>query len=158
MRMRGSVLFGNGLLAWMVLSPISISAQHARPPSLTTRWDVEVSATNAHPEYPRPTMVRSDWLNLNGLWDFGITPSKQTNEGTFTGQILVPFPVESTLSGVRRVLVTERQRIWYRRQFSVTKDWRGQKILLHFDAADWETQKRKRGRKGVKLESCHIRG
>jgi beta-galactosidase/beta-glucuronidase len=85
-------------------------------------------------------MLRSGWLNLNGQWDFGITPLTQTNADAFPGQILVPFPVESTLSGAKHPLVTERQRMWYRRQFSIPKGWQGQRVLLHFGAVDWETK------------------
>ena len=62
---------------------------------LRTRWAAEVNATNAHPEYPRPQMVRRDWLNLNGQWDYAIIPSLASAPTNFPGKILVPFPVES---------------------------------------------------------------
>jgi beta-galactosidase/beta-glucuronidase len=103
---------------------------------LKTRWAKDVSPENAHPEYPRPQMVRQDWLNLNGLWDFAIT-SKDATRATFQKQILVPFPVESALSGVMRP-VSENDRIWYRREFEVPRKWKGRRVLLHFGAVDFE--------------------
>ena len=111
------------------------SWQPAQGP-LKTRWAKDVSPANAHPEYPRPQMVRSEWLNLNGLWDFAIT-SKDATRATFGTQILVPFPVESALSGVMRP-VSENERIWYRRSFEVPGKWRGRRLLLHFGAVDFE--------------------
>jgi beta-galactosidase/beta-glucuronidase len=105
---------------------------------LKTRWAKDVSPENAHPEYPRPQMVRRDWLNLNGLWDFAIT-SKDAKRATFQTQILVPFPVESALSGVMRP-VSENDRIWYRRTFEVPHKWKGQRVLLHFGAVDYEAK------------------
>src|SRR5579859_1967371 len=83
---------------------------------LRTRWAKDVSPANAHREYPRPQFERSDWLNLNGLWDFAIAPNQDTPPKTLDSQILVPFPVESALSGVMKP-VTENDRLWYRRTF-----------------------------------------
>jgi hypothetical protein len=111
------------------------SWQPAQGP-LKTRWAKDVSPANAHPEYPRPQMVREDWLNLNGLWDLGIS-SKDAKRATFDTRILVPFPVESALSGVMRK-VSENDRIWYRRTFDVPAKWRGKRLLLHFGAVDFE--------------------
>lgn len=132
------ILIAFGLFgAW-----VGASAQVEKPfqqPPLETRWAADVSSTNAHSEYPRPMLVRPDWLNLNGQWDYGVTSWLQTNKGTFTEKISVPFPVESVLSGVGRHFVSERQRLWYRRIFKIPKDWQGQRILLHFEASDWET-------------------
>lgn len=105
---------------------------------LTTRWTAEVSPQNAWPEYPRPQMVRKDWLNLNGLWDYAITSKEDVKiPAVFEGKILVPFGIESPLSGVMRPLKPE-QRLWYRRSFELPAQWDGQKILLHFGAVDWE--------------------
>ena len=84
---------------------------------LKTRWAKDVSPANAHPEYPRPQMVRKDWLNLNGLWDLAIT-GKDAKPSEFPSRILVPFPVESALSGVMKH-VSENDRIWYRRTFEL---------------------------------------
>ncbi len=110
--------------------------QPAKGP-LASRWARDVSATNAHFEYPRPQMVRKDWQNLNGLWQYAITASNAPLPANFDGQILVPFPVESALSGVMK-RVFETNRLWYRRSFIIQPGWRGRHILLHFGAVDWE--------------------
>ena len=112
------------------------SWQPAQGP-LKTRWAKDVSPANAHPEYPRPQMVREEWLNLNGLWDLAFT-AKDAMRATFDAQILVPFPVESALSGVMRP-VSENDRIWYRRTFNLPAKWHGKRLLLHFGAVDFET-------------------
>ena len=119
-----------------VPAPCCAAWQPATGP-LKTRWAKDVSPENAHPEYPRPQMVRKDWLNLNGLWDFAIT-GKDAKPAEFSSQILVPFPVESALSGVMKH-VSENDRIWYRRTFEVPKSWRDRRVLLHFGAVDFET-------------------
>jgi beta-galactosidase/beta-glucuronidase len=104
---------------------------------LMTRWAADVTPQNVHPEYPRPQMVREQWLNLNGLWDYAITPKEAPCPQQYDGQILVPFPIESALSGVMQ-RVNENQRLWYRRTFTVPAEWKGKRILLHFGAVDWE--------------------
>src|SRR5437879_95373 len=96
---------------------------------LKTRWTADVSPKNAHQEYPRPQLVRKDWLNLNGLWDLAIAQKDSGNPETFQTQILVPFPVESSLSGVKK-MVSENERLWYRRTFEVPRKWGGKMILL----------------------------
>lgn len=82
-------------------------------------------------------MVRSEWLNLNGLWDYainsGLMPPKR-----WEGKILVPFPVESALSGVMKQ-ISPNDWLWYRRTFTVPREWAGRRILLHFEAVDWES-------------------
>jgi len=113
---------------------------------LMTRWAAAVGPTNALPDYPRPQLVRSDWLNLNGLWDYAITPDSDELPSSFTGEILVPFPVESALSGVMTHF-DEHSKIWYHRTFSVPKSWRGQQVRLHFGAVDWRCEIWVNGRK-----------
>ena len=123
------------------LMSLSLEAQTAWKPAkgpLMTRWATDVAPNNALPEYPRPQMVRSDWVNLNGLWDFAIAPKDSTRPITFQEQILVPFPVESALSGVMKP-VTEKDRLWYRRPLEVPMKWWSQRIMLHFGAVDFET-------------------
>lgn len=104
---------------------------------IMTRWANDVSPENVLPEYPRPMMVRSQWLNLNGLWKFAIRPREAARPQQFDGDILVPFPVESALSGVKKS-VGEANRIWYRRNVQIPASWKGRRVLLHFDAVDWE--------------------
>src|SRR5438105_15446690 len=103
---------------------------------LLTRWAKDVRPDRVHPEYPRPQMVRKDWLDLNGLWQ--LASGKQGEEPPLgkdlPERILVPYPVESALSGVMK----HRDRLWYRRLFTVPKGWRGKHVLLHFGAVDWE--------------------
>lgn len=123
-----------------LISCTAWSAQTSWQPAagpLKTRWAKDVSPTKVHPEYPRPQMVRKDWLNLNGLWDYAITPKDAAQPGNFQGRILVPFPVESALSGVMKP-VTEKDRVWYRRDFELPRRWSGQRVLLHFGAVDFD--------------------
>ncbi len=105
---------------------------------LMTQWAKDVSPDNAHPEYPRPQMVREDWLNLNGLWDYAIVAKDAEKPEKFDGEIMVPFPCESALSGVMKA-VGKDKRLWYRRTFEVPRKWKGQRVLLHFGAVDWDT-------------------
>lgn len=108
---------------------------------LMTRWAAQVSPENALPEYPRPQMQREQWLNLNGLWDYAIRPRADKEPTEWDGQILVPFPIESALSGVMKPVKPD-QRLWYRRAFRVPPDWSKLKpalgIMLNFGAVDWE--------------------
>lgn len=108
---------------------------------LKTRWAGDVSPKRVHAEYPRPTMVRRKWMNLNGLWDYAIQSRSKARPVSWQGQILVPFPVESALSGVGKKLEQD-SRLWYRRDFQVSSSWlaHGGRVLLHFGAADWETE------------------
>ena len=112
---------------WFVPAALAEDWQPAAGP-LKTRWTKDVSPTNALPEYPRPQMVRKDWLNLNGLWDIKL------GDGT-ESKILVPFAIQSALSGVMK----HADRVTYRRSFEIPKGWSGQKVLLHFGAVDWES-------------------
>ncbi len=104
---------------------------------LTTQWAENVGPHNVHKEYPRPQMVRKEWKNLNGLWDYSIVPLFE-KPSQWDGQILVPFPVESMLSGVGKKVGTQHM-LWYKRSFTVPSTWKQQRILLHFEAVDWRT-------------------
>ena len=133
------------LLTVLLLAPLAaLHAADAPPqswkpanPVLMTRWGKTVTPENALPEYPRPQMVRTEWRNLNGLWQFAVgQPDEPVPVGkTLARQILVPFPMESALSGIRETA----EFVWYRRTFDVPAAWRGQRLLLHFGAVDWET-------------------
>jgi len=133
-------------LSGLLLAGAALAAewQPAKGP-LATRWAKDVSPTNAHPEYPRPQMVRKDWLNLNGLWDYAIRPKAEEEPKQFDGRILVPFPVESSLSGVMK-RVDEKSRLWYRRTFDVPKQWKEERVVLRFGAVDWEASVRLNGK------------
>lgn len=102
-----------------------------------TRWGQGVSPDTAWQEYPRPQLVRDTWLNLNGLWQYAIRPRAAAQPDDWNGNILVPYPVESALSGVQRA-VTPTDRLWYRRALTIPPEWRGQRILLHFGGVDYE--------------------
>jgi hypothetical protein len=111
--------------------------QPAKGP-LMTQWAKDVKADKPHPKYPRPQMQRSRWLNLNGIWQLAFA---KKDEAAPTGKelserILVPFPVESALSGVMK----HAERLWYRRLVTLPKEWAGQRVLLHFGAVDWEAK------------------
>ena len=104
---------------------------------LMTPWAEDLTPENAWQEYPRPQMTRPDWLNLNGLWAYGVAPKKQAYPSAPQGQILVPFAIESALSGVKRALQPD-ERLWYHRRFTIPKAWQGQRVRLHFEAVDWQ--------------------
>ena len=104
---------------------------------IMTEWAAKTDVEKVLPEYPRPIMERTDWMNLNGIWNYAITPVGQTMPQGYDGQILVPFAVESSLSGVGKSL-GEKNELWYQRKFSLPSKWKGYKILLHFGAVDWK--------------------
>ncbi|OYW17897.1 MAG: hypothetical protein B7Z55_11640, partial [Planctomycetales bacterium 12-60-4] len=85
-----------------------------KPAPLMTRWAKDVSPEKVHPEYPRPQMVRENWLNLNGLWNYAITPKGDAKPQAWEEEMLVPFPVESALSGVMKPVGSDKK-LWYRR-------------------------------------------
>lgn len=106
---------------------------------LKTPWTDQVSPEAPLPEYPRPQLVRSDWQNLNGQWDFAILPKGSSPEVGFAGKITVPFAVESFLSGVQKVVGPENE-LWYERTFDLSLNRKGKRILIHFGAVDWEAE------------------
>lgn len=138
-RMKTARMIVTGL-SFVILScyPV-LAAYQPVEGKIMTRWAKEVSPTNALPEYPRPQMVRKEWQNLNGLWDYAIRPQNQTLPEAFDGQILVPYPVESALSGVKKA-VTPNDKLWYRRTFDVPNNWPKGKLLLHFGAVDFHAE------------------
>jgi len=129
------------LLAAILVACLCLVAGAAWKPAegpLMTKWAQDVRADSVHAEYPRPQMVRQNWLNLNGLWDYAIRPKDERQPRDFDGQILVPFPVESALSGVMKPVGPDN-RLWYRRTFDVPREWgEGNRILLNFGAVDWD--------------------
>ena len=126
------------LIALTLLAGAATAGDWAPAPApLMSRFAKDVSPDRVHPEYPRPQMVRTDWLNLNGLWDYAVTRKEAPPPQAWQGKILVPFPIESALSGVRKVFYGH-ERLWYRRTFDIPKGFRGKRLLLHFGAVDWE--------------------
>lgn len=105
---------------------------------ISTQWSEQVNPDNVLPEYPRPIMERTEWKNLNGLWDYAIIEKGKHSPSVFDGKILVPFAVESSLSGVAKTVGAEKELV-YRRSFEVPSSWKGKKVLLHFGAVDWKT-------------------
>ncbi|MFH0843425.1 MAG: sugar-binding domain-containing protein [Bacteroidota bacterium] len=103
---------------------------------IKTTWADKVDPLNPLPEYPRPQMVRNDWKNLNGLWEYAITPKSEKMPQTFQGKILVPFAVESALSGVNKNVGPDNA-LWYRTRFTIPSTFKKKNILLHFGAVDW---------------------
>jgi hypothetical protein len=128
------------ILALALLCLPAFSAADWKPAEspLTTPWTSQVDPARPLPEYPRPQLARPDWINLNGLWDYAIRPLEEPAPPGYDGRILVPFPVESALSGVKQPL-TPQQRLWYRRTFTAPA-LKGKRLLLHFGAADWRTE------------------
>ena len=106
---------------------------------MLTTWGENLNPAAVHQEYPRPQMKRGEWQNLNGLWEYAITPKNNVEPKKFDGEILVPFAPQSALSGVGRD-VTADDAIWYRRSFRVPRDWKGKRVMLNFGAVDWKTE------------------
>ncbi|MBC7915482.1 MAG: glycoside hydrolase family 2, partial [Pyrinomonadaceae bacterium] len=124
------------ILIGILSLPLTLTAQEWQPKkaALMSKFSKDVNPENVLPEYPRPQLVRSKWLNLNGLWQFQPAGSKSEAlpKGNLSRSILVPFPVESALSGV----MEHHESIWYRRKFKIPSTWKGEKVLLHFGAVD----------------------
>ncbi|HEX5168961.1 MAG TPA: glycoside hydrolase family 2 TIM barrel-domain containing protein [Cyclobacteriaceae bacterium] len=113
-------------------------AYNSNAQQLQTKWAKDVIGNPApHPEYPRPQMVRDNWLNLNGSWDYSITQAPAEQPQAWQGKILVPFPVESLLSGVKKS-VGRDQRLFYRKIVQLPAKSKNKNVLLHFGAVDWQ--------------------
>jgi Concanavalin A-like lectin/glucanases superfamily/Glycosyl hydrolases family 2, sugar binding domain/Glycosyl hydrolases family 2 len=130
------------LLAVLIPAPVQAApAWHAGIPPIATPWTDEVGPGNALPEYPRPQLTREKWQNLNGVWEFA---KAEVNQAPPVGQalgerVLVPYPIESALSGIQR----HEDRMWYRRTFTVPAGWKvgnGNRLQLHFGAVDYDAK------------------
>jgi len=129
----------NSYLSIGLLCIVVLGCNPPQTDKLTTNWTDKVNADQPLPEYPRPALVRADWQNLNGRWDYAILPIKEAMPTQWQGKIVVPFPVESQLSGVEKQ-VGKDSTLWYRRQFTVNKSIGEKRYLLHFGASDWRTE------------------
>lgn len=125
-------------IALLMMTGMSLAAQDYSPAGdrIMTSWGENLDPEKVWQEYPRPQMVRADWMNLNGLWDYAIQAKAEPRPKKFQGSILVPFCVESALSGVGKSLMPD-ERLWYRRSFSLPADWKGRQVILNFEAVDW---------------------
>ncbi len=142
-------LFIVGLASLFIACDLVAEDWQPKKAPLMTRWAKDVSPEKVHSEYPRPQMVREKWVNLNGLWDYAIVAGPNQPQGAnpgsslaqpekWDGKILVPFPVESALSGVMQ-RVPDNGKLWYRRSFTTPEMPKEGRLLLHFGAVDWET-------------------
>ena len=126
------------ILFTLLVTTFTLSAQwQPAGDKLKTKWASEIAVNNVLPEYPRPIMERAEWQNLNGLWEYAIIPAGKQKPSSFDGEILVPFAVESSLSGVQKRVGKENE-LWYQRAFMVPTKWKNDRILLHFGAVDWK--------------------
>ncbi len=121
----------------LIAAALTVAASFAlNAQSLMTPWAADVTPENVWSQYPRPIMERPDWLNLNGQWDYAILPKGAATPTGYDGKILVPFAVESALSGVGKT-VGENNELWYRRSFKTPSSWKGKDVKLNFGAVDW---------------------
>ncbi|NEA53990.1 glycoside hydrolase family 2 [Streptomyces sp. SID13666] len=127
-----------GALAALGPAPASAATWSPKPSPMTTPWTNQVSVDNPLPEYPRPQLTRPDWANLNGIWDFAVTGRDAGQPAVFGEQIRVPFVAESALSGIQRK-ITQNDKLWYKRTFTVPSTWNGRRVQLNFGASDWQT-------------------
>ena len=120
----------------------TFSQQHNWQPKkdkILSEWAINIDPNAPLPEYPRPQMSRENWTNLNGIWKYAIIEKGSTEPDNFQGDILVPYAIESALSGVGQT-VSKDQELWYHRSFEVDRGMRKGNLLLHFGAVDWEAE------------------
>jgi len=145
MKKASFLLFGSCLcVSMMAQEPSDVEWKPVLSKFGMTRWAKNVSPDHVLPEYPRPQMARKEWMNLNGLWNYVITEKAEAMPTSMNGKILVPFPLESPLSGVGKMInsIPGRNKLnstlWYSRTFRIPAYWKDSRILLHFGAVDWE--------------------
>ncbi|MFL9844539.1 glycoside hydrolase family 2 protein [Flavobacterium rhizosphaerae] len=121
----------------LLISTISYAQYEPAGDKIKTKWAESVNVNNVLPEYPRPVMERSQWKNLNGLWNYAIQEVGLATPLKYDGKILVPFAAESSLSGVMKEVGAANE-LWYETNFTVDNTWKGKDIMLHFGAVDWK--------------------
>ena len=151
------------LSALTLLSALCVAwcARAEKPMTMETPFTRSVSRELPLPEYPRPQFERESWVNLNGKWNYtvescdfeavqGLTEAESWTTRpiptAWTGEILVPFSIDAPLSGVRHIL-RPQEVLWYERRFDVPRDWKDKRVVLHFQASDWETSVYVNGRR-----------
>lgn len=135
-------IFGSLFLLALALSGSSYgqnSDWKPVPGKIQTAWAEKIDPLNTHAEYPRPQLVRGNWKSLNGLWNYAIRPKQESKPKSYEGKILVPFAVESSLSGVGRN-VGKDSVLWYHTRFSVPASMKGKRVILHLGGVDWEAK------------------
>jgi len=131
-------------LIGLCLSQVLIGSAQAQewkpvPGKIATPWAEKLNPASPLPEYPRPQLVRSNnWKNLNGLWNYALTPKDAAEPKAYSGKILVPFAIESSLSGVGKT-VGKDSLLWYKTSFTIPSNLKNN-ILLHFGAVDWKSE------------------
>lgn len=118
------------------LAPLAAGAWTPAGDHISTPWAADVNPEKPWNVYPRPIMERTAWENLNGLWQYAIVPQADAEPAQWQGEILVPYAVESSLSGVGKT-VKNNEALWYNRTFTVPAAWKGKDVMLNFDAVDW---------------------
>ncbi|MGE4285430.1 MAG: glycoside hydrolase family 2 protein [Phycisphaerae bacterium] len=126
------------LTAMLLVQAVCLAKWQPADVGMMTKWGKDVTPQNAWTEYPRPQLVREDWKLLNGLWDYKLQSKTAPAPESYEKQILVPFCPESALSGLGDK-VTPGDRIWYHRTFVVPKNWSNKRVILNFDAIDWDS-------------------
>lgn len=117
---------------------IGVMAWSPQSNKIKTSWTETVTPDNVWHSYPRPQLKRSEWINLNGLWSYAVTNMETPRKKVcYDGEILVPFAIESSLSGVQKVFLPT-DKLWYQLEFTVKPSWKGKQIILHFGAVDYE--------------------
>ena len=106
---------------------------------ILSKWAMDINPSAPLPEYPRPQMTRENWFNLNGLWQYAIVDKGTVQPSSFQGEILVPYAIESALSGVGKTVGKDKE-LWYQREFEVDRSMKKGDLLLHFGAVDWEAE------------------
>ena len=128
----------NTILTIMLAIASPVWAWQPAPDSMLTEWGAKLTPETAWQEYPRPALARSSWSNLNGLWKYQVTPkSTAVVPADWAGDILVPFAIESALSGVKK-RITPEDALWYRRSFEAPARRYDQRTLLNFEAVDYQ--------------------
>ncbi|AQQ09728.1 Beta-galactosidase large subunit [Sedimentisphaera cyanobacteriorum] len=126
------------LMILLAAAAVSFAEWKPAGDKIKTRWADKINPETVWDEYPRPQFERSSWKSLNGLWELRVAGSSSEKPNYFDKEILVPFGVESSLSGVGE-LVEPDDKIWYHRTFECPNDFSGKKVLLNFEAVDWKT-------------------